>query len=80
MGIASLVIGILSLAGLFLAFLPGLGFLHWLTVVLAVAGLFSGLTGLARQKNRAAAIIGIICCSLAAVAGVVILGIGCGII
>lgn len=80
MGIISLAIGILSLAGLFLAFLPDLGFLHWLTVALGVAGLFLGLADLARRKNRAAAIIGIVCCSLAMAAGAVILGIGCGVI
>ena len=80
MGIASLIIGILSLAGLFLAFLPGLGFLHWMTVALAVAGLFLGLAALARRKKEAAALIGTIWCGLAATAGAVILGIGRGVI
>lgn len=80
MGIASLVIGVMSLAGLFLAFLPGLSCLHWATVVLAAAGLVLGLTSLARRQNRVAAIIGSICCGLAATVGAVILGIGQGVI
>ena len=80
MGFASLIIGILSLAGLFLAFLPDLGFLHWLVVLSAIAGLFLGLADLTRQKNRTAALAGVIFCALAAVSGAGILGIGHGVI
>jgi uncharacterized membrane protein YhhN len=78
LGIASLVIGILSLSGLFLALLPDLGFLRWPVIILAAAGLFFGLTDLTRR--RVAAITGIILCGSATVAGAIILGIGRGVI
>jgi len=73
-------VGILSLAGLFLALLPDLGFLLWLSVILAAGGLFLGLSSIAQRRNRVVATIGTIMCGLTAVAGAVTMGIGNGVI
>ncbi|MEN8614388.1 hypothetical protein ABFB09_03750 [Dehalogenimonas sp. THU2] len=71
MAIFSLTIGIISLIGMFAAFLPYLGFLHWFAVPLAMVGFFMGLASLAQHKKRGISITGMILCGFVIVIGTI---------
>lgn len=66
------IFGVLSLIGLFLGFIPLLGWLNWLNIPFAVIGLVFSLIG----KSRGATII----CLVAIFLGVFRLTLGGGII
>jgi len=78
MGIAGLVIGILSLMGMAVAFFPFLGSLNWFNVPFAIIGLALSTIGIVLKKERSAGIAGAILCSFAIVVGTLRLIIGFG--
>ena len=80
MGIAGLVIGILSLMGMVVAFIPFLGFLNLFNVPFAIIGLALSIIGIVLKKERNPAITGAILCSFAIVVGALRLIIGFGIL
>ena len=80
MGIAGLVIGILSLIGMAIAFIPFLGSLNWLNVPFAIIGLAVSVVSIILKRERSAGIAGAILCSFAIVVGTLRLIIGFGIL
>ncbi len=80
MGIAGLIIGILSLIGMAVAFIPFLGFLNWFNIPFALIGLALSITGIALDKERNPGIAGAILCSFAITVGAFRLIIGFGIL
>ena len=77
MGIASLVIGILTVGGVCLSLVPLLNLANCLVLPLALLGAILGLAGLFRQKGRGAAIAGLCLNSLALMVGVVRVVLSC---
>ena len=80
MSLAGLVIGILSLMGMAVAFIPFLGFLNWFNIPFALIGLALSITGIVLNKERNPGIAGAILCSFAIVVGTLRLIIGFGIL
>ena len=80
MGIVGLVIGILSLMGMVIAFVPLLGFLNWLNIPSAIIGLALSVIAIVLKKERNPAIAGTILCSFAIAVGTLRLIIGFGIL
>jgi len=81
MQVLGLILGIFSIIGMFIFFLPFLGAFNWLNIPFALAGLIISLIGTATAKgDRGVGIAGIILCSIAIVVGILRLKIGCGII
>jgi hypothetical protein len=78
MGIASFVIGLLSVLGVCLSFIPGLNLANCITLPIALIGLILGIVGLV-QKNtgKTMAIIGLILNVLALIVGIVRVVISC---
>lgn len=79
---ASLVMGILSIFGMFFGFIPCLGAFNWINIPFAMIGLVIGIAAYVQEdglpKNNATA--GIIMCSIAAFFGLVRLFLGGGIL
>ena len=79
MGILSLVLGLVRMIILGIGLLTNLEPLIWGVVVLALAGLFPGLTALVKQQQRISAWTGVACSGLALVSGSIAYGIGHGL-
>ena len=73
-------IGVISIVGMFIFFLPLLGALNWLNIPLAVVGLIVSLTSIAKAKNKGIGLVGAILCTIAIVVGIGRLKLGCGIL
>ncbi len=83
MQIAALVLGVLSLLGFLVAFIPCLGWFNWFNIPFAVIGLVIGIIALANaepMENKSAGIAGIVCCAIAIVIGGARLLLGGGLI
>jgi hypothetical protein len=82
MQILSLVWGILALLGFFVAFIPCLGWLNWLNIPFAIAGLILSIiafaSGLPGRRGFSAA--GIVLCLIAVFIGAKRLVWGAGVI
>lgn len=79
MQVVGLIIGIFSILGMFIFFLPLLGALNWLNVPFAVVGLIISLISIVKANNKSIGLAGAILCSIAMVVGMGRLLIGCGI-
>ncbi len=82
MQIAALVLGILSLLGFLVAFLPCVGWFNWFNIPFAIIGLIIGIISLAAAEpgeSKTTGIAGLVCCSFAIVIGAIRLFIGGGI-
>jgi len=64
MAIASLIIGIFGILGMTVAYIPLLGSVSSLNVLLALVGLGLGVWALLRKSQRVLAIIGIALCAV----------------
>ena len=51
MGIASLIIGLLSILGMAIGIIPLLGWFYWLNIPFAFIGLVLGIVSVARSRN-----------------------------
>lgn len=80
MQVVALVFGILSLLGLGLGFLPCVGWYNWLNIPFAIVGLIISVLAKAPEGDNTMAVAGIICCSIAIVAGSMRLLLGGGIL
>jgi len=73
MGIASLIIGILSVTGVCVSFVPLLNIANCITLPVALAGAILGFVDLIRPKqegeSRGAAVAGFVLCLLALIVG-----------
>jgi len=70
MGIASLILGILSLTGVCISLVPLLNILNCFTLPVALIGAILGLADLLREgKSKGAAITGLVLCGLALLIG-----------
>ena len=79
MQVVGFLIGVISIVGMFIFFLPLLGALNWLNIPLAIIGLIISLISIANAKNKGIGLAGAILCSIAIVVGIGRLKIGCGI-
>ena len=83
MQVAALVLGILSLLGFLVAFIPCLGGFNWCKIPFAVIGLVFGIIALANAEpyeSKGAGIAAVVCCAVAIVIGGARLLLGGGII
>ncbi len=82
MQILSLVWGILAIIGMLVFFLPCLGAFNWLHIPFSAVGLIISIVALATAKtpNRTGAVVGIVCCSIAIVLGLIRLAVGGGVL
>ena len=72
MGVASLILGILSLMGVCVSLIPFLNILNCITLPIALIGAILGLADLLNQDERkVAAIAGMILCGLALLIGII---------
>jgi hypothetical protein len=80
MQVIGLIFGIFSCMGMFVAFLPFLGWMNWGVIPFALAGLVISIIGIAtaRKSNRIG-VAAIILCAIAIVVGVFRLIIGGGL-
>lgn len=80
--IVSMVWGILALLGMIVAFLPCLGSLNWLNIPFSVAGLVVSIVAMAKAPDggRGGATVGVVCCSVATVLGLIRLVLGGGVL
>ena len=82
MQIAGLIIGILSMVGMVVGFIPCLGSLNWINIPLAIIGLIVsiiGFTNAPQEEPKGKATSGIVLCSIAIIFGMFRLMIGGGI-
>ena len=79
MQVAGLILGLISIVGMFVFFLPLLGALNWLNIPLAITGLIISVLSILNSERKGIGIAGIILCSVAIVVGIGRLKIGCGI-
>lgn len=81
MGIAGLIIGIISIIGFFIGLIPFLGWFNWLNIPFALLGLILSLIGAASSEgSKGPAITGIVLCGIALFVGAFRLILGGGII
>lgn len=81
MQVLGLVLGIISLAGMFIFLIPFLGWGNWLNIPLAIVGLIVSLIGAANAKGaRTAGVLGILFCVAAIIVGSLRLKLGCGLL
>jgi len=81
MQIISLVWGILSLIGMFIAFIPCFGALNWIVIPFAGIGLIISLVAnSSNEPNRTPAMLGVVFCSVSIAFGVMRLAAGCGVL
>ena len=77
---ASLVLGILAIAGASVAFVPLLGWMNWGVIPFSVAGIVvSVIVTAASKEDRGLTIAGIILCAIALLISIPRLIIGCGV-
>ncbi|MFC1918007.1 hypothetical protein ACFLXH_05065 [Chloroflexota bacterium] len=79
MQVIGLILGLISIVGMFVFFLPLLGALNWLNIPLAIIGFIISLLSIIHAERKGIGIAGIILCSVAIVVGIGRLKIGCGI-
>ncbi len=81
MGIAGLIIGIITIVGFFIGLIPFLGWFNWFNIPLAVLGLILSIiaTGM-NERSKGPAITGLILCGIAVFIGAFRLLIGGGLI
>ena len=79
MGIASLIIGLLSILGMAIGIIPLLGWFNWLNIPFAFIGLVLGAVSIALSRNSYG-LAGVIMCGFAIVVGTFRLAIGGGIL
>ena len=79
MGMIAVVWGILSLAGMGVAFVPCLGWLNWVNIPFAVVGLIISLVAAARPESRGGGSAGAVMNGIAIGFGVIRLLLGGGI-
>lgn len=74
--------GLLSLAGLIIAFFPCLGSLNWINIPFAATGLIISLIAVntASPQDKTKANTGVVLCSLAVVMGIIRLIAGFGVV
>lgn len=79
---ASLVIGILSICGMFLAFIPCLGAFNWINIPFAILGLIISILAYTKDddKPKGNAKAGITMCTIAMVFGLIRLILGGGLV
>ena len=80
MQIASLVLGILALCGLAVGFFPCVGWYNWVNIPFAIVALIVSLLAKKPGTDNTLANGGVICSSIAIVAGTIRLAMGGGII
>ncbi|MCE2869679.1 MAG: hypothetical protein ACK46K_08395 [Gammaproteobacteria bacterium] len=82
MSFISLIFGIFSLIGLFIAVIPCLGALNWLNIPFAILGAIISTIALvkAERGHEGMALIGLVLCAIAIVAGSFRLFLGGGIL
>jgi hypothetical protein len=78
-GLAAFIIGLLSILGMAIGFIPLLGWFNWLNIPFAFIGLVLGIVVVARSKNSYA-LAGAIMAGLAIAIGTFRLAIGGGIL
>ena len=79
MQVASLVFGILSIAGMIIAFFPCFGSLNWINIPFAVIGLVISIIALIKVNDgepKGNSIVGLILCSAAIIFGIIRLTMG----
>ena len=79
MQVAGLILGLISIVGMFVFFLPLLGALNCLNIPFAITGLIISVLSILHSERKGIGIAGIILCSVAIVVGIGRLKIGCGI-
>ena len=80
MKVASFVLGILAIGGMFLGLIPFLGWLNWFVIPFAGIGLLISIIAVATyQENRGMSIAGLVLCSIALFISIPRLIIGGGI-
>jgi hypothetical protein len=73
--------GILAMVGMFIAFIPLLGWLNWANIPFAIIGLIISIVGTARaQDSNFLGIAGIVMCLMAIIWGALRLKAGRGIL
>lgn len=77
MSIASFVLGILSLSGVCLSFLPLLNLANCITLPIALVGTILGIVGIVRQKGRGLGMSGVVLNSAALLVGAIRMLISC---
>ncbi len=80
MGVLAVIWGILSLVGLAIFFIPCLGWLNWLNIPFAAAGLLISIVAAGKPESSGGGRAGAIMCTIAIVLGVLRLFWGGGII
>lgn len=84
MQIASLVLGLLSIIGMMIAFIPCFGSLNWLNIPFAVLGFIISIIAYTRNtlplENKGYSKAGLILCSVAVVFGFLRLILGGGVL
>ena len=80
MKVASLILGVLAICGMFLGLIPFLGWLNWFVIPFAGIGLLVSIIAVVTsQENRGMGIAGIVLCSIALFISIPRLIIGGGI-
>lgn len=77
MGIVSFILGILSISGVCLSFIPLLNLANCLTLPVALIGAILGIAGSIRQKGRGLAITGVVLNGAALLIGAIRMTISC---
>ena len=82
MSLISVIFGILSLIGLFIAVIPCLGWLNWLNIPFAIMGAIISAIALvkAERGQEGMALMGLVLCAIAIVAGGFRLVLGGGVL
>lgn len=76
MGTLSLIWGIFAILGMMLAMIPLLGWMNWFNIPFAIIGLIVSAVGMSGQRNRNAAVAGLILCLVAVILGGIRLMLG----
>lgn len=81
MGIAGLIIGLITIVGFFIGLIPFLGWFNWFNIPLAIIGLVLSVIGAATNDNsKGPAITGMVLCGIALFVGAFRLILGGGLI
>ena len=74
-----LLLGIFSIIGMFIAFLPLLGWMNWGVIPFAIAGLVVSIIGTSiAKRSRGLGVAAIALCSITILVGIIRLNIGSG--
>jgi len=80
MQVVGLIIGIISIVGMFIFFLPLIGSLNWINIPFAIVGLIISIISIINAERKGLGVAGIVLCTIAIVVGIGRLKLGCGII